>query len=884
MIRAWIALAMLGGSWLWGLDYYRPANFTMWSVAAGLGILLLSGTPLRLPRPREGALALALLLPVAWWTPWPYCAVPVLISLGLGLHLAPIPGRWPGRIGRGAIAAGAVLLVQGVALWFYAAHTARSHDLPWPLPSLVGVVLSLLGVDVAVDGSTLAMGTFRETHRLIATWDLLLDPATLAFFVGGLIWLIWAATCNAPQGRRWTAWLRAARSLALVLLAWLPLRVALLVGLLLHRAIRVEAAARLNVMDQFFSPWVYLALLAAPVLLAWRLVPWPQQERNEENGKRKAESGHCAQSFPVLLSAFGFPLSALFLGVAVFAFWFQWQPVGYRMAGRVMMVDRHSKWSLTSVPYDTATLGTFDERTDGQMGAYDYAAIYDYCSQFFHMSQLSESDLIDDEKLSECDVLVVKVPTAPYTPAEIRSVVRFVERGGGLLLIGDHTNYEKSSSFLNCITGYFGFKYRDDLLFYTGEPYFQPYKPPAVPHPVVQHVPPMSFAVSCSIDPGHSAGQAVIRGTGLWNLQPNYRFSNWHPEAEYRTEMRYGPFIQLWGTSYGKGRVLAWTDSTIFSSFCTFQPGKAELFRGMLDWLNHRSVFDRAWPRWTLAVLVWLAALAMVAAGLRWAWTARVASFLLLAAALLGWTSGSAAAVLTHRLSLPPPEPATPKLRVVIDRTVSDAPLAHGAYIDKEDGTGYGLFEQWIARLGYFTERRSGREAFEGDMLVVVCPRKSVPQEFRDGLVKYVADGGKLLVVDSPDSAGSTANSLLWPFGMDINHAGSREGTLGLAGGWPGVAVDAACEVQGGTPFAWVDGLPVAARKDCGNGAVMAIGFGSALNDSSLGLTWMADATPEVQTRSELLFALVRALATGQPADALAPKAPKGRTPAAKTK
>jgi len=167
---------------------------------------------------------------------------------------------------------------------------------------------------------------------------------------------------------------------------------------------------------------------------------------------------------------------------------------------------------------------------------------------------------------------------------------------------------------------------------------------------------------------------------------------------------------------------------------------------------------------------------------------------------------------------------------------------------------------------------------------VILCPRKSVPQDFREGLVKYVAGGGKLLVIDSPDSVGSTANSLLWPFGMAVSHASSRPGSLGLAGGWPAVAMDGACEVQGGTPFAWVDGLPVAASKTHGDGAVMAIGFGSALNDLSLGLTWMADATPEVRTRSELLFALVRALATGQPADAFAPKAPKGQTPAAKTK
>ena len=72
-----------------------------------------------------------------------------------------------------------------------------------------------------------------------------------------------------------------------------------------------------------------------------------------------------------------------------------------------------------------------------------------------------------------------------------------------------------------------------------------------------------------------------------------------------------------------------------------------------------------------------------------------------------------------------------------------------------------------------------------GDVLVVVCPTKSVSEEFRAGLIDYVADGGKLLVIDSPDVVGSTANSLLWPFGMSVDHSASRKGKLALAGGWP---------------------------------------------------------------------------------------------------
>ena len=61
--------------------------------------------------------------------------------------------------------------------------------------------------------------------------------------------------------------------------------------------------------------------------------------------------------------------------------------------------------------------------------------------------------------------------------------------------------------------------------------------------------------------------------------------------------MRYGAFNQLWATRHGSGRVLAWTDSTIFSNFSAFEPGKTELMLGMLEWLNRRSLLDNVWVR-----------------------------------------------------------------------------------------------------------------------------------------------------------------------------------------------------------------------------------------------------------------------------------------------
>ena len=128
---------------------------------------------------------------------------------------------------------------------------------------------------------------------------------------------------------------------------------------------------------------------------------------------------------------------------------------------------------------------------------------------------------------------------------------------------------------MNDITRPMGFIFRDDLLFSFDEsPYDQLYVPPPLPHPIVQHMPPMDFAVSCSIDPGHSRGRAVIANTGLWSMGPEYHHDNFHPIPQHCPEMRYGAFVQVWAARYGQGRAVAFTDSTIFSNFCVVSAGQ----------------------------------------------------------------------------------------------------------------------------------------------------------------------------------------------------------------------------------------------------------------------------------------------------------------------
>jgi hypothetical protein len=810
------------------------------------------------------------------------------------------------------------MFVQALVLELYAAHTAYSHELPWPLPDLLAGVAALLGIDATVDGSNVVMHSMRQVHRLGATWELLLDPVTLLFFVGGLTMLAIRGQrrhtersshpergegssegseeiLRSTQDERcyaWRDWIGDLWRLTLIVVAWLPVRAGLLMAVYLHRVVCSDPGRPLHAMNHFFSPWVLLSLLIVPVLLAWRFVRGRQQRlaaapSGTEVPSPVLSSQHLkTPDIPSLdshhssfITHHSLALAAVLiaLAVALFTAAIYWCPCGGRKDGRVIVVERHSKWEPTTKPYDTKWFVEPELFPDVNSG-YNYARIYRYLGQYYDMSQLLEKDKIDDETLAKCDVLIVKTPTERYSEDEVAAVVRFVEKGGGLLLIGDHTNYDRSSTIMNDMTRPMGFIFRDDLLFGFGQtPYEQLNPTPLVPHPAVQHVPPMDFAVSCSIDPGYSHGRPLIENTGLWSMGPEYHYSNFHPQPQHCPAMRCGAFVQTWAARHKQGRAVAFTDSTIFSNFAIGQPGKSELMLGMVEWLNHANAWIDPRP--------WLILLGLVPLGAAFwvAWQGRgrtpphcngggsqdgagfsAVGLVLLAAGTCGWAVASLAVIGVHRWEMPTPEQLRPERCVVIDRTTSTVPLSNGAYT-KGGGIGYGLLEQWFARLDCNTVRKEGAEAFSGDVLVAICPSRSVPEEFRRELEQYVYEGGKLLVIDSPENIRSTANSLLWPFGLSIRHNRGWKGTLTTAAKLPAVQVDGACEVVGGQPVARIDQCAVAAVVHYGKGSVMAVGFGSLWNDTRMGEHWMLEPDATVRARYDALFGLAGPFFDGKP-------------------
>ena len=208
---------------------------------------------------------------------------------------------------------------------------------------------------------------------------------------------------------------------------------------------------------------------------------------------------------------------------------------------------------------------------------------------------------------------------------------------------------------------------------------------------------------------------------------------------------------------------------------------------GMLDWLNHQGGPNNPRPWLVAAGAIFLLLGLWMAHGWKSAW------LLLVAGGLLGWTAAALGSRAIHRQGMPPPPLQRPMVQMVIDRTLCDGPLSDAGFIEgKEEG--FGIFERWILRLGYFTSRRAATDPayFQGDALVFLCPHQPLPRGFRKKLVDYVRGGGKLLVVDSPGNANATAegaapadgsgsnspsasNELLEPFGLAVDFSAARK-------------------------------------------------------------------------------------------------------------
>ena len=189
-MRIWLATLLLAGSWLFGVQYYRPPWEPGWGAMVLAGLGLLYGRGPRWTCVRTAYVALLLLVPPILVASWPLRAVPLSFFLGILLQIVPIPRAWPSLVGRGLCTGGLILGAQAIGIFLYRCGTARSHELPGILADVPSAVAKLVGIAAADAGDATALYTIRKVHLLGPTWGLLFDPVMLGILCGGIVLLL----------------------------------------------------------------------------------------------------------------------------------------------------------------------------------------------------------------------------------------------------------------------------------------------------------------------------------------------------------------------------------------------------------------------------------------------------------------------------------------------------------------------------------------------------------------------------------------------------------------------------------------------------------------------------------------------------------------------
>jgi len=736
-IHIWTALGLCTASQILLAPYYTGPHVLV-------GVICLAGAwglaawalplPRQAQRPSVFQVALALMLVPFTVLRFPWSTRLCLGLVAIGLTLAIPKKRLCQAASQGAVLMGIVGLIQAAAVSLYETFLADKH-LAIPLAWFDQLLLPLCGLPVSTVGYRVFVQTPTATLALIPSWDQLALGYGITAAVGMGVLLALGGGDHRGRGL-----LRAA---------------ALLAGyLLLRRWALLTLVVFLRKLDVFWNPYVTAGTFLPVFLLAGGLAKLDMMRLSH----RMEQLIHPPRSSPrerwgiaSAIAAASLAFLSLYLVIP-----------GPANFGPILIDEGHGRWTSSKVP--------LDKEKYGRNSVYTYTMLYRWLSHYRKVRQLEGP--LSSEALADCSVLILKVPSTPFTKSEIAAIREFVRQGGGLLAIGDHTNVFGSATCLNPLLREFGLSLNEDATYELrtgGLSLFWP--SPMAPSPITAYLSsPFYFLTSCTIDTPFSAWKPIM-GTGLLVKRADYSQENFFPRSSARSlsalASTFGVFCQLAAVSYGRGRVVVFSDSTCFSSFCLCMDGYVELWQGILAFLSRQNC-----PAPVRAVTGVLSLIGMV---LAWAWLAphrRVQHWLPLCLGVMLTLLISAEVVREINPILHPPLHAiSPFPYVYFDAihskgVISPHPGEAGAPpVDRFD-----TFFVWTERVEAFPKLvTSPSELARGRPYILIDPRSPFPRRYLEWLRRYVSEeGGKLVVMGSPARDLEATRELLGAFGLEV--------------------------------------------------------------------------------------------------------------------
>ncbi|MFA7332144.1 MAG: hypothetical protein WC326_13830 [Candidatus Delongbacteria bacterium] len=488
---------------------------------------------------------------------------------------------------------------------------------------------------------------------------------------------------------------------------------------------------------------------------------------------------------------------------------------GQAKAGRLLIDDGHSDWEWVETPMTPDVFGS--------KSTYNYHGLGRLLAQYYDLTVTH--DPLTPARLAQTDVLVLKTPTRPYAAEEIAAVHEFVRAGGGLYLISDHTNIFGMSTWLNQVAEPLGFTFNSDAVFSLWSRSDQLWRQESpLPHPAVAGLAQYRFLTSCSIRPGWGT-RVAMAGAQAGSALVCYHESNFFNPHPPRAEQRFGRLIQLASTRVGRGRVLGFTDSTTYSNFAVFWPGRLEQLLAALDWLNRRnSALPWTWLAGLGGLLLcgWLA-LGRRLAGRDWVPLALLAALFTLPA--------------LRALGRPvPPELRRPLPAASLDAALSQVKFPLEDKLDPLDPRNVETFFIWLHRSGLLPVLTQGSIPPQSRLHIVLNPARVPGAAAQAEQRAFLERGGTLLVALRPSQYTAGLNAWLAPYGVGFGTRLVQQQAVALDSPGDSVWVDEALSVEGGRPFVWDRmGQALATEVAVGRGRLVVSGLADGFSNAHLG-------------------------------------------------
>ncbi len=507
---------------------------------------------------------------------YPYNVGFVLFAIGfLLVAVVPQMSAWIGFA-----ASGLLLTVQAAAMCVYHLMIPSGHSATI-MSYIMYPLLKIFGFATSFQGGIIYIQRGGDVFPFPTTWDALgVYPFILLALPLFMYVVISSDTFNQAVNR--------AAGFVGLSLVYILMRYIALVHIYFTGDLGQEALSKFTTI--FFSPvWLFISFIPFVVFVLFVY----SFSVDIEFPAFKIEKRVVTVSLCLLFSAF------LIFGSVFF------QEQGTKKQGRILVDEIHSTWEPSSLILDTTWYGSESTYNAYSMiewlkASYDVDRVMSTAYVDWVPGEnisKTEPDVVSDEITAEMlqnyDILILKTPYM-YSEREVAAIVNFVENGGGLFVIGDHSNFAGTSTALNQITGQFGITFEFDSV-NNAEGMLSIYERGRIVHPCAKYMPYFDFLTSCSIKAPMAVGR-VIPGYALSAEPGEYASTGFFREtrrdlAVLATDRDWGIFHQCVAAECGKGRIVAFADSTTISNFRIFFGGSDAMVIGAVEWLNYQNEY-----------------------------------------------------------------------------------------------------------------------------------------------------------------------------------------------------------------------------------------------------------------------------------------------------